>query len=339
MDKARTVVESTLIPHTAFQIAMQRIKQALAYSLQSPEPVGIALVGEARTGKSRALEEADALLTRTRTSEGAVVPILRMRTPARPTVKGVASLLLKAMGDPKWEKGSETSMTVRLIDLIAQCQTQMLMLDEFQHFFDKGTHKIFHEVADWLKILMDETRVAVVVSGLEGCLPVLLQNEQLSGRFLAPIFMRRFHWLEPDGMAEFLGILEAFHIAMSEHFDMPELHRTEMAFRLWCASGGLIGHLAKLLRQAVWDTCDAGKRSITLEGFRAAHAFAAWSEFGDAVTVSPFDRSFSVEPTQEKIAQALTIGTCEVEVEAPTRGRPKKGTGPTLNQVLTGSGA
>lgn len=305
------LVESTLIPHTAFQSALARITQALAHAPGSSEPTGIALVGEARTGKTRVLEEADMLLTRSRTSEGAFVPILRMRTPSHPTVKGVASLLLRMLGDPKWERGTEVGMSVRLIDMMGACRTQMLMVDEFQHFFDKGTHKIFHEVADWLKNLMDETKVVVVVSGLEECLPVLRGNEQLTGRFNKPIFMRRFLWDDVNSMAEFLGILQAFHEALYDHLEMPNLASPEMAFRCWYATGGLIGLLAKILRQAVWNAVDARVRTIDLEGLRAAHELAAWDELGERPGPSPFARSFSVEPSAEKIAQALRLGRRE----------------------------
>ena len=343
---ARTVVESTLVPHTAFNLAMERIQQALEYGQHSPEPTGIALVGESRTGKTRVLEEANQLEKGTRTREGKVVPILMLRTPARPTVKALASQALRTMGDPRWEKGSETSMTARLHGLFGECETLMLMVDEFQHFFDKGRKRVFFEVSDWLKFVMDETRVTVVVSGLESCLPVLLQNEQLNGRFLGPIHLCRFHWLKDGDRAEFLGILAAFHEAMSTHFDIPELHGTEMAFRIWCASGGLIGYVAKLLRQTVWDVCEAGKCSITLEDLKRAHARTTWTEFNRKVATAPFDRTFSVDPNQETIDRALSIGVREEPDEHDgnsggrvTRHNPsRRQSNPTVAQILSRSG-
>ena len=340
MEDSRFVVESTLVPHTAFEKAMHRIKQCLSYSLKSPEPICLALVGESRAGKSRVLEETELLMPRSRTAEGAVVPILRVTAPSRPTVKGVAGLMLKALGDPKWESGTEINRTGRLEDQLQQSQTLMIMLDEFQHFFDKGTQKIFHDAADWLKTMVDKTKVTLVVSGLESCLPVLCRNEQLSGRFLAPAYMRRFNWLDDTGREDFTSILEAFNDSMSEHFKMPELNSPEMAFRFWCASGGLMGHLTKFLRQAVWDASDAGESTITLEGFEAAHKSSIWAESGVVIVDSPFDRKFTVEATQENIAKALSVGLREVETEPQHRQR-RKPTAPAtpLSQVLTRTGA
>ncbi|MDN3922554.1 TniB family NTP-binding protein [Roseateles violae] len=338
--EARYVIENTLVPHTAFEGAMKRIKQCLAHGKMSPEPTCLALVGESGTGKSRALEETESLMPRSRNAEGAIVPILRVRAPARPTVKGVAGLLLQELGDPKSEVGTEISRTKRLFDKLNDCGTQIIMLDEFQHFFDKGTRKIFHDAADWLKILVDQTKVALVVSGLESCLPVIRTNEQLSRRFTAPVFMRRFNWLVESERAEFIGILEAFNASISEHFRVPELNSEEMAFRFWCASGGLIGYLTKHLRQAVWDVCDAEESDITFEHLGAAYDDAIWSAHGTEETVSPFSRSFVVDATQENILAALKVGTREVDQDpAPRSRRRAASAGPSVSHALKSRGA
>lgn len=334
-DDIRRVVESTLIPHTAFQSAVQRLQQGLDYSLGSSEPICLAIVGESRTGKSRVLEEVESTRPRSRTANGAVVPILRIRVPSSPTVKGLAELMLKALGDPNWEKGTQNNKTARLQTQMKKAETIMLMLDEFQHFFDKGTQKIFHDAADWLKILVDETRVTLVVCGLESCLPVLLRNEQLSGRFLAPIFMRRFNWLDDGDREAFVGILDSFTVAVSEHFDMPDLSGDGMAYRCWVATGGLMGYLTKFLRQVVWTACDEGARKITLEDLRKAHQLSVCSATEMPQEKSPFSRSFSAEPTQEAVSIALSLGehVQSVQPERPSR-RSKATAKPSLAQAL-----
>jgi hypothetical protein len=47
----------------------------------------------------------------------------------------------------------------------------MVMIDEFQHLYDRddrGKRQIMLHVADWLKVLIDETRSTLVVAGLPG---------------------------------------------------------------------------------------------------------------------------------------------------------------------------
>ncbi len=338
MESIRRVVESTLVPHTAFTLAADRLKQGLAYSLNSPEPICLAIVGESRTGKSRVLEEVALEMPNSRTPEGVIVPILRIRVPSSPTVKGLAELMLRALGDPKWESGTQNNKTARLQAQMRKAKTLMLMLDEFQHFFDKGKRKIFHDAADWLKILVDETRVTLVVTGLESCLPVLLRNEQLSGRFLAPIFMRRFNWLNDDDRDEFVGIPAAFNDTMAEHFDMPSLQGEELAYRCWCATGGLMGYLSKFLRQVVWNACDEGRSTISLADLHLAYVQAVWATHGSSPVDSPFDPNFSVGVTQENIVRVLSLGAhSDGDDEPPRRARPREGKpNGTLSQNLVG---
>lgn len=275
----RHIIENTLIPHRAFEEATARISQCFDFSLNSHEPTCIALIGESRTGKSRVIQEFLAKHPTVRTDEGLTIPILKIETPAKPTVKGVVGLMLRTMGEPWPDTGTEIARTVRLKRLLRACQTRMLILEEFQHFIDKGSLAVAHHLADWLKVLVDDTNVMLVVCGLPRGLAVIKQNEQLEGRFLAPIEMRRFDWRVHEHRSEFAAITVGFERSIREQLDVPALGSAEMAFRLCCASGGLIGYLAKLLRQLVWNALASRRTFATLEDFDAAHRHAVdWPE-------------------------------------------------------------
>jgi hypothetical protein len=312
-------VESTLVPHTAFQQATARVEQCFNYSGDAGEPICIAVVGESRTGKSRVLEECFANHPPKRSPDGLCVPILRVKTPSKPTVKGLAELMLQSMGDPRFHAGTENSKTIRLQTLMRNAGTRMVMIDEFQHFFDKGSRKVMYHVADWLKILVDDTNVALVVAGLPDCRAVLDQNEQLAGRFLSPILMPRFNWKIDDHREEFIGILSAFQESIGARFDMPALDSEDMAFRCYCGTGGLIGYLTKFLRQAVWNALDGSRTTISLEDLANAHVQAVWVRSGLPEICSPFGRSFVAFPDEKLLARILSIGTMSQQTHAPQR--------------------
>ena len=136
----RNLIDSTLIPHKAFLRAKESIEQCFEYSADATEPSCIAIPGESRTGKSRSLEEVCSDHQAYRTDAGLIVPILRVKAPSKPTVKSLAGLLLKALGDLHYEKGTENARTIRLQTLMRNTHTRMIMIDEFQHFYDKGKH-------------------------------------------------------------------------------------------------------------------------------------------------------------------------------------------------------
>lgn len=312
-DDPRRVIENTLVPHTAFNRAIKSLDQCFEYAQGCSEPVCLALLGESRTGKSRVLEECYVKHQRHRTLEGMVVPIVRVKAPSKPTVKGLVEMMLHDMGDPRSSNGTENRKTTRLLELMRGASTRMLMVDEFQHFYDKVSHKVMHHVADWLKIVVDEARIALVVSGIPTCRAVLDQNEQLSGRFLAPIGMPRFNWNNDDHREEFEAILAAFHESMSRHFNLPELDSEGMAFRFYYGTGGLIGYVVKMLRQAVWDALDEGRKVITVADLADAHQRSVWATDG-IVGIRPFDLSASLEPNELSLSMAVQVG---VKAEEP----------------------
>jgi hypothetical protein len=333
----RNVVDSTLVPHTAFDRASSRLEQCFDYADGAVEPICIALMGESRTGKSRALEECFTNHAQERTRDGLIVPILRVKAPSKPTVKGLVELMLQAMGDPAFSVGTENTKTIRLRTLMKNTGTRMVMIDEFQHFQDKGSQRIMHHVADWLKILVDDSKVALVVAGLPSCGAVISQNEQLAGRFLSPILMPRFDWKIDNHREEFVGILGAFQESIGQFLDLPRLDSAEMVFRCYCGTGGLMGYVTKLLRQAVWDAIDGDRKQITLEHLAVAHESAVWRNAELSEISRPFSRSFIPLPSEDLLAKILRVGT-PVEVESPPkRGRPRARQPESLRQALNAS--
>lgn len=316
-------VDSILIPHTSFNTATKKILQCFRAAATTSEPICLAIVGESRAGKTRVLEHVERMHQKVRLNDGMQIPILRVTTPAVPSIRGLAETILTALGDPMPGKGTVINMTNRIVALISALNTRMVMIDEFQHFYDKERHKVMHNVADWFKELVDRCKVALVVSGLTSCQCVLNLNEQLAGRFIAPIHMTRFDWRSDELREEFIAILAAFHSGLKQ-FDLPKLDSDEMAFRFYCASGGLIGYLAKILRQAIWNALDDGKLQITLEDLAIAYQESVYKDEMATDLLNPFDRGFIVQVNDELLKRVSLIGVAMPEEPQRRKSRRKK---------------
>ncbi|SDR27817.1 DNA transposition protein, AAA+ family ATPase [Paraburkholderia fungorum] len=315
-----TIVEDTLVPHQAFNSATSRLNQCFTYSTSKREPICLAIVGESRTGKSRLLEEFIDKHPMSRDEDGMNIPILKVTAPSKPTVKSLAEIMLEAMLDELPGTGSEAQKTRRLARLMKECGTLMIVIDEFQHFVDKASDRVIHDAADWLKSLVDGTRCVLVVAGLPSSVGILTQNEQFKGRFYAPVHMPRFDWAIDKHRDEFIAILGAFHESMSRYFNLPQLDNSEMAFRCYCGTGGLIGYLTKFLRQVVWNAIDSNKQAITLADFAIAQEQAIYQEENCTDIVNPFSRSFRPFPNEILLTQAHSIGKA---VELPPKPRQR----------------
>jgi len=319
LDDLLRLVDKILVPHPKFEEAVDRIEQCYTFAEQAGEPSCLAVIGEARTGKTRALNACLLKHPGSRLDDGIYMPIVYIKAPAKPTVKGIAELLLEALKDPNPAYGTEIERTRRLKALMPKTQTRLLMIDEFQHFVDKGSTAVMYLVADWLKILVDDVRCSLVIAGLPRCQAVIDQNEQLAGRFLAPINLSRFRWTNLDERADFIGILESFHWQLHKFIGLPEFDSDPMAFRFWCATGGLIGYLTKLLRRSICNAIAGGSSRVTLADLSLAHRECMWHKFGSDVIRRPFDPDFKLEATSDVVTQVLGIGS---EVTPPASARP-----------------
>jgi Cdc6-like AAA superfamily ATPase len=316
-----SIVERMVIPHTAFAEARQRIEQCFAFSAAKAEAEGLAIVGESGTGKTSVLKSFQSNHMPTRSPDGMEIPILYASVPPMPTVKSLAGVMLAALNAPDSERGTENEKSKRLRVLMRETGTRMVMIDEFQHFYDRGKRQIMLHVADWLKVLIDETRSTLVVAGLPSCRVVINENEQLARRFMASIQLPRFAWTDPRQRGEFISILEEYHNQIAKDFKVPALHSDEMAFRFFLATGGLMGYLSKLLRTTLRDAAERKRASISLEDLNVAHARAMWFDPTVQEQLKPFERGFRPEATVDALNRASRIGTV---TDLPQRPTPRR---------------
>ena len=184
------------------------------------------------------------------------------------------------------------SKSIRLRELLKRCRVRLLALDEFQHFVDVRQANIPNDVADWLKEQVEEARLAIVVLGLQRCLEVLRQNEQLRRRFGATLRVGAFRWDAKDDRTTYRAFLRAVQEQLPE-YGMPSLSDVEMAFRMHYASYGLIGYTMKIIRGAARIARCHPRRQITLQTLSQSFAEHVWSERLD--DPNPFTEHFDCD--------------------------------------------
>ena len=227
------------------------------------------------------------------TLEGLMVPVLYVEVPSKPTVKGLASEILAALGDPLADKGTEQEKTRRLLKYLKQCKTRVLILDEFQNFVDKSTKfTVIHHVSDWLKNLLNQAKIVTVIAGLPYGEAVLGQNEQLRGRFTKSIHLPRFDWKDDELRNQFLGVLDGFSELLRQQFLTVDLGGAEMAYRFYLASGGLTGYVFNIIRIAAWNIIDEERTSLTIEDLDIG--YQRFVSEVDQLSISPFSKNFNL---------------------------------------------
>ncbi len=334
MHDYKTIVEQTIIPHTAYKAARSQIEACFRCAGTKTESEGLALLGESGVGKSTLLDDLAKCYPPIRTRDGMEIPVLTATVPSAPTVKNLAGTLLEAMGAPDAWRGTEYQMTARLRKLILTTSVHVIAMDEFQHLYDRARHTVMHHVADWLKSLIDQTRCTLIIAGLPASWSVIDSNKQLARRFLTPITLPQFSWDDKDSKAQFRGIVAAFQESLRARYDLVSLSSDMSSLRLYCACAGLMGYLTKLLKQAERNAMAAGVQEIGLDDLAVAYKQAIWFA-QDQGLPDPFCESFTPSIAFDMTQRVRDISSPAFERESTRRGGTT-GKHPPVSSLLVG---
>ncbi len=263
----RAHIEGIRVAYPRWQGIVEEIGRCQEWASVAAEPPCLLLVGPTGAGKSTLVgtyaQEHPAVLT----EEGVTYPVVRATIPSPATIKALAMVLLAALGDPRAMSGTVGSMTYRLAHYFRDCQVELLILDEVQHFRNRDNRRVLENASNWLKTLIKETGVACVLVGLQGeAEEVVRLNPQLARLFGAPHALLPFAWEErqPEVRREFVAFLALVEAALPLA-ERPDLAGTGMARRLHAASGGVMAHLMELLGGATYLALAEGRATVDRE--------------------------------------------------------------------------
>ncbi|KGW59049.1 bacterial TniB family protein [Burkholderia pseudomallei MSHR1328] len=243
-------IRSNFIYFNHVKRVLARLERMYDYQCTNEEAEHLMLIGESGVGKSTLLKNYTRKHPIIQHEELTEIPVLYVPLGQAPTPKMMASTMLCALGDPKWNLGKESDLTARLIFLIKTCRVRIVIVDEVNHLVDRGGEKTLHTSADWLKRLVDATRVSFVLAGIPRTRRLLATNDQLRGRFREVIEIDRFSVATAPAEREFRSVLNVFKGYLR---DLPTLDiSSETIVRLFAfATDGRLRDIRRLLVRAV----------------------------------------------------------------------------------------
>lgn len=258
--------------------------------------------------------------------EKRIVPVLVVTVPSPATVKGLGSAMLEALGDPAADKGTVSSITLRLRKYIRDCEVELIILDEFQHFDDRQTKNVLKTISDWLKNLINETHRPITLVGMPGCESVLENpgNEQLKRRFSSREEILPFAWGTSEHILEFRQLLKGIDDAMPLLKD-SHLADFKTAYLIHSATDGVINYLMKLLRWAARMAIETGAEQIDYSIL--AHAYEERLARDFPKRTNPFNPKVGAD--QRPTAKRATPATGATNKRVKARQRK-----PSMSEVL-----
>jgi hypothetical protein len=160
------LIEQVFMRYPRLKYLFTKIDFCREFSKISAEPECMLITGTKGAGKTTLIEWYVSNFPIRETLEKRIVPVLVVTVPSPATVKGLGSAMLEALGDPAADKGTVSSITLRLRKYIKDCEVELIILDEFQHFDDRQSKNVLKTISDWLKNLINETSRPITLVGM-----------------------------------------------------------------------------------------------------------------------------------------------------------------------------
>ncbi|HWL10146.1 MAG TPA: TniB family NTP-binding protein [Planctomicrobium sp.] len=239
-------VNQLIVLHPRFREGVELLQRCHESIHSGSEPMCGALLGVSGVGKTSVIDHFRKLHPARDTETATQQPVLKVTLQPEARPKGIAADILLALGDPAWSSGTVQTLTNRAVKLLQRCQVELIVLDEFHHLFDMDRAKVMTKAAQWLKVLIVNTKIPIVVCGMPEAEHVL-RAEHTERRFKERLQLKCFTWRTPAGKREFCGMLKKLDLSLPLA-EESELAEPELAERFYLACRGIPDYLMTLVR-------------------------------------------------------------------------------------------
>jgi len=277
-------LRSQVVEYDGFNAAVRELARVHRRGLFVGDLDSFQMVGQTGSGKTTLLKWYAAKFPRYEAAGRTIVPVLYVESPEMPTVKGLASEILRQMGDPFFYKGTGEEMTVRIFELCKKVGVELIILDEIQHLIEGGRRAELRRLTDWLKRLINEVKCPIVLAGLPMSILVTRSNPQLRRRFQTPYYFEPFSFKSRESQMEFRGVLKVFAEQMPPGSINVASH--DLARRMLIATAGLMDYIVKILNDAVSRGGSGDGGAVTMADLALSFRRTVWGNTPDRL--NPF---------------------------------------------------
>lgn len=245
---------SKTIRHIQFEKALDAIAET--HAMTGIQGTGMILTGMPGTGKTTilkryvktCLEMRDDIESETLTKW----PVIRVVIPPKPTIISLIKTILYKV-DHLVPKGTEADLKQRLAVLIDEQKVELVIFDEFQHLLREQAQISTRNVLNFIKVLMDECNLSVVMAGLPKGYDAISEFEELDQR----LSFEQFH-LQPltlidnglsSNFSEYMATCE--QILLDTGVQTVSLTSETMLKRLYLATQGKVRLISRLFIKVI----------------------------------------------------------------------------------------
>ncbi len=211
-------------------LILNEIESCRLDSLLGGEPDCMLITGSTGAGKTSLIQRYLDIFPIEEKDTKTVVPVLYTTLPESASPISASQQMLKDLNDPFYcTSNNAVLLSNRLVTLLKNCETKLIIIDEFQHMIERRSSKVLFRAADWLKTLIVRSKVPVVMFGMPNSKHILESNSQLARRFLQQRTLKPFRVIDEKERQFYLQFLNEVDNALP--FESPsQLASKSIAF-------------------------------------------------------------------------------------------------------------
>lgn len=270
-DKLRSFIECYV--ETPLLRSIQEDFDRLRFNKQfAGEPQCMLLTGDTGTGKSSLIRH---YMSKSPEQIGRGFirkQLLISRIPSKPTLESTMVELLKDLGqwgsEYRRNKSTAESLTESLIKCMKRCETELIVIDEFQELIENKTREKRNQIANRLKYISETAKVPIVLAGMPWAAKIA-EEPQWASRLLVRRSIPYFKLSEdPESFVRFvMGLAKRMPFATE-----PKLEAKHTIYALFASCHGSIRALKHLLDESVKQALAVHSETLLHEHIAVAFA-------------------------------------------------------------------
>lgn len=269
-------IDKIHVAHTDLLKALDGILNCIKASVYAREPMGCMLLGDGGMGKTMLAEFIMRRFQPTtlihNNCEIDTAPAFYISFKNSENLGDLTGAFLEKLNDRKPRIGKTADRAARVRELLHQCKTVILFLDELHDLqgLQKHNRKRVTEFIGWVKELSNTRSFVICLMGEPSCKNIFDSDTQMARRFKRQYTLNA---LTP-GTAEQCGALTQFLEQVGLQLlectplqSLPPIHVYENALRFFAAAGGNLDFTMTLIKDAVLTALLNGRTSLVMEDF------------------------------------------------------------------------
>lgn len=259
----RRDIETCELAHPMFVEHTHALKQCINDALAGFAPKVTRVPGPSGVGKSSLIATLSRAYPQTRTNGRLLAPVLIVEVPQSASAKQLPISVLQALGLQVTRNMTVGSMFDLMQKQMELAGTRVVVFDEISHLVDEGSRVPPRAASDWLKALVDKTKVALIVFGIPRLERLFSANEQLRRRSRPPRIFLPYDATDAKQMAAYTACVTNYaRMFVSAGYPLSVSPRV-LVEQSYLLTGGLIGVLSDFMRELARRVADGAPRALT----------------------------------------------------------------------------